>query len=67
MKLNRVGSGIEATLISARQPDDRIRMEELPEKVIPEIGYKLLHNYAGQIQNWCWTCNIHSQASRSFT
>uniref|UniRef100_A0A3Q7F973 Uncharacterized protein n=1 Tax=Solanum lycopersicum TaxID=4081 RepID=A0A3Q7F973_SOLLC len=44
-----------------------IVMEDLPEKVIPEIGYQLLHNYADQIQNRYWTCNVHSQASRSCT
>lgn len=37
------------------------------ELVMPEIGYQLLHNYADQIQNWGWICNIHSQASSSFT
>ncbi|MCD7448699.1 hypothetical protein HAX54_045638 [Datura stramonium] len=36
-------------------------------RVMPEISYQLLHNYADQIQNWGWICNIHSQASRSFT
>ncbi|XP_055802937.1 uncharacterized protein LOC129872092 isoform X1 [Solanum dulcamara] len=46
---------------------ERICFEELLEKVMPEIGYQLLHNYADQIQNWGWICNIHSQASRSFT
>ncbi|KAG5623165.1 hypothetical protein H5410_008383 [Solanum commersonii] len=35
--------------------------------VMPEINYQLLHNYADHIQNWGWICNIHSQASRSFT
>ncbi|MCD7446477.1 hypothetical protein HAX54_007791 [Datura stramonium] len=37
------------------------------ESVMPEIGYQLLHDYADQIQNWGWICNIHSQASRSLT
>ncbi|KAH0732289.1 hypothetical protein KY289_003477 [Solanum tuberosum] len=44
-----------------------ILLEELREKVVPEIGYQLLHNCADQIQNWGWMYNIHSQASRSFT
>ncbi|CAL5373360.1 unnamed protein product [Camellia sinensis] len=34
--------------------------------VLPEIGYQLLHNYADQIQNWGWLCNICSLGSRSF-
>ncbi|GMQ08514.1 hypothetical protein CsSME_00052207 [Camellia sinensis var. sinensis] len=34
--------------------------------VLPEIGYQLLHNYADQIQNWGWLCNIRSLGSRSF-
>ncbi|VFQ70130.1 unnamed protein product [Cuscuta campestris] len=37
------------------------------ELVIPEIGIQLLHDYAEQIQNWGWICNIHTQGSRSFT
>ncbi|XP_016560367.1 DNA mismatch repair protein MLH3 isoform X1 [Capsicum annuum] len=37
------------------------------ELVMPEIGHQLLLNYADQIQNWGWICNIHSQASRSFS
>ncbi|XP_047310426.1 DNA mismatch repair protein MLH3 [Impatiens glandulifera] len=34
--------------------------------VLPEIGYQLLQNYAEQIKNWGWICNIHSQESESF-
>ncbi|XP_051125704.1 DNA mismatch repair protein MLH3 isoform X2 [Andrographis paniculata] len=37
------------------------------ELVLPEIGYQLLHNYAEQIQNWGWICNIHSQDRSSFS
>ncbi|XP_019182756.1 PREDICTED: DNA mismatch repair protein MLH3 isoform X4 [Ipomoea nil] len=37
------------------------------ELVMPEIGFQLLHDYAEQIQNWGWICNVHSQGSRSFT
>ncbi|KAK4347571.1 hypothetical protein RND71_033910 [Anisodus tanguticus] len=77
--------GLFWPLHSPHAADERIRLEELREKVlsgqkrtttyldseqelvIPEIGYQLLHNYAEQIQNWGWICNIHSQASRSFT
>ncbi|CAL5371307.1 unnamed protein product [Camellia sinensis] len=33
--------------------------------VLPEIGYQLLHNYADQIQNWGWLCNIRSLGSRN--
>ncbi|KAJ4966151.1 hypothetical protein NE237_018000 [Protea cynaroides] len=36
------------------------------ELVLPEIGYQLLHNYAEQIKNWGWICNIHTNVSRSF-
>ena len=35
--------------------------------VMFEIGYKFLHNYADQMQNWGWICSIHYQASRLFT
>ncbi|THG01159.1 hypothetical protein TEA_015872 [Camellia sinensis var. sinensis] len=45
--------------------DERIRLEELRQKVLPEIGYQLLHNYADQIQNWGWLCNIRSLGSRN--
>ncbi|EPS63545.1 hypothetical protein M569_11240, partial [Genlisea aurea] len=37
------------------------------ELILPETGYQLLHNYAEQIQNWGWTCNIHSQDTSSFS
>ncbi|XP_031093801.1 uncharacterized protein LOC115998375 isoform X3 [Ipomoea triloba] len=37
------------------------------ELFMPEIGFQLLHDYAEQIQNWGWICNVHSQGSRSFT
>ncbi|XP_055803099.1 DNA mismatch repair protein MLH3-like isoform X3 [Solanum dulcamara] len=77
--------GTTLAIIDQHAADERIRLEELREKVLsgqkrtttyldseqelvmPEIGYQLLHNYADQIQNWGWICNIHSQASRSFT
>ncbi|KAJ0097652.1 hypothetical protein Patl1_29279 [Pistacia atlantica] len=36
------------------------------ELVLPEIGYQLLHNYAQQMKDWGWICNIHNQGSRSF-
>ncbi|XP_042518085.1 DNA mismatch repair protein MLH3 isoform X2 [Macadamia integrifolia] len=36
------------------------------ELVLPEIGYQLLHNYAEQIKNWGWICNIHANVSGSF-
>ncbi|XP_069149887.1 uncharacterized protein [Solanum lycopersicum] len=42
-------------------------LDSKQELVMPEIGYQLLHNCTDQIQNWVWICNIHSQASRSFT
>ncbi|CAN4083588.1 unnamed protein product [Withania somnifera] len=78
-------AGTTLAIIDQHAADERIRLEELREKVLsgqnrtttyldseqdlvmPEIGYQLLHNYADQIQNWGWICNIHSQASRSFT
>ncbi|CAL5371315.1 unnamed protein product [Camellia sinensis] len=37
----------------------------LPRYFLPEIGYQLLHNYADQIQNWGWLCNIRSLGSRN--
>ncbi|KAK9284262.1 hypothetical protein L1049_023432 [Liquidambar formosana] len=79
-----VASGTLA-IIDQHAADERIRLEELRQKVLigemkaityldaeqelvlPEIGYQLLHNYAEQIQNWGWICNIHSQGSKSFT
>ncbi|XP_075091265.1 LOW QUALITY PROTEIN: DNA mismatch repair protein MLH3-like [Nicotiana tabacum] len=78
-------AGTTLAIIDQHAADERIRLEELREKVLsgqmrtttyldseqelvmPEIGYQLLHNYAEQIQNWGWICNVHSQASRSFT
>ncbi|KAL7244437.1 hypothetical protein ACSBR1_016648 [Camellia fascicularis] len=60
-----VGGGVLA-IIDQHATDERIRLEELCQKVLPEIGYQLLHNYADQIQNWGWLCNIRSQGSRSF-
>ncbi|KAH9710584.1 DNA mismatch repair protein MLH3 [Citrus sinensis] len=36
------------------------------ELVLPEIGYQLLQNFAEQIKDWGWICNIHTQGSRSF-
>ncbi|XP_027770217.1 DNA mismatch repair protein MLH3 isoform X1 [Solanum pennellii] len=77
--------GTTLAIIDQHAADERIRLEELREKVLsgqkrtttyldseqelvmPEIGYQLLHNYADQIQNWGWICNIHSEASKSFT
>ncbi|XP_060192073.1 DNA mismatch repair protein MLH3 isoform X2 [Lycium barbarum] len=78
-------AGTTLAMIDQHAADERIRLEELREKILsgqkrtityldseqelvmPEIGYQLLHNYADQIQNWGWICNIHSQASGSFT
>lgn len=37
------------------------------ELVLPEIGFQLLQNYAEQIEEWGWICNIHAQGSGSFT
>uniref|UniRef100_A0A7N0UV75 DNA mismatch repair protein MLH3 n=1 Tax=Kalanchoe fedtschenkoi TaxID=63787 RepID=A0A7N0UV75_KALFE len=34
---------------------------------LPEAGYQLLHKYAVQIENWGWICDVHAQASDSFT
>lgn len=47
--------------------DERISLEELHEKIMPETGYQLLHNYTDQIQNWSLICKVHSQASISST
>ncbi|CAL5373562.1 unnamed protein product [Camellia sinensis] len=77
-----VGGGVLA-IIDQHATDERIRLEELRQKVLsgemktvtyldteqklalPEIGYQLLHNYADQIQNWGWLCNIRSPGSRN--
>ncbi|XP_028096879.1 DNA mismatch repair protein MLH3-like isoform X2 [Camellia sinensis] len=77
-----VGGGVLA-IIDQHAADERIRLEELRQKVLsgemktvtyldtkqklvlPEIGYQLLHNYADQIQNWGWLCNIRSLGSRN--
>ncbi|XP_057469421.1 DNA mismatch repair protein MLH3 isoform X2 [Actinidia eriantha] len=79
-----VFSGVLA-IIDQHAADERIRLEELRQKVLsgekrtvtyldteqklvlPEIEYQLLYNYAEQIQNWGWLCNIHAPGSRSFT
>uniref|UniRef100_A0A5B7BWE8 Putative DNA mismatch repair protein MLH3 isoform X1 n=2 Tax=Davidia involucrata TaxID=16924 RepID=A0A5B7BWE8_DAVIN len=79
-----VVAGEVLALIDQHAADERIRLEELRQKVLsgemktithldaeqelvlPEIGYQLLHNYAEQIQNWGWICNIHAQGLRSF-
>ncbi|CAH9133600.1 unnamed protein product [Cuscuta epithymum] len=34
--------------------------------VVPETGFQLLHDYAEQIQEWGWICNINTQGSRPF-
>ncbi|KAM3362867.1 DNA mismatch repair protein MLH3 isoform X2 [Capsicum galapagoense] len=78
-------AGTTLAIIDQHAADERIRLEELRDKVLsgqkrtttyldseqelvmPEIGHQLLLNYADQIQNWGWICNIHSQASRSFS
>ncbi|KAF6154355.1 hypothetical protein GIB67_026811 [Kingdonia uniflora] len=80
-----VVAGVTLAVIDQHAADERIRLEELRQKVLsgegktiayldsqqelvlPEIGYQLLQNYANQIQNWGWICNIHSEGSRSFT
>ncbi|KAL5984314.1 hypothetical protein ACLOJK_018418 [Asimina triloba] len=36
------------------------------ELVLPELGLQLLQNYAEQIQDWGWKCNIDSGGSGSF-
>ncbi|WCJ32829.1 DNA mismatch repair protein MLH3 [Euphorbia peplus] len=36
------------------------------ELTLPEIGYQLLQNYAGQIREWGWICDIQAQGTGSF-
>ncbi|XP_065856516.1 DNA mismatch repair protein MLH3 isoform X2 [Euphorbia lathyris] len=36
------------------------------ELTLPEIGYQLLQNYAGQIREWGWICDIQAPGSCSF-
>uniref|UniRef100_A0A0A0L1I8 MutL C-terminal dimerisation domain-containing protein n=1 Tax=Cucumis sativus TaxID=3659 RepID=A0A0A0L1I8_CUCSA len=78
-----VSGGILA-VIDQHAADERIRLEDLRQKllsgeakttayldaehelVLPEIGYQLLYNYADQVKEWGWICNIHAQDSKSF-
>ncbi|XP_015576355.2 DNA mismatch repair protein MLH3 isoform X2 [Ricinus communis] len=32
------------------------------ELILPEIGYQLLQNYAAQIRDWGWICNIQAHS-----
>ncbi|KAI4327844.1 hypothetical protein L6164_020260 [Bauhinia variegata] len=77
-------AGRTLAIIDQHAADERIRLEELRQKVLsgeaktityldaekelvlPEIGYQLLHNYAEQVKDWGWICNIHTQDSKSF-
>jgi DNA mismatch repair protein MLH3 len=34
--------------------------------MLPEIAHQLLQNYAEEIKDWGWICNIHGEDSRSF-
>ncbi|OVA00634.1 DNA mismatch repair protein [Macleaya cordata] len=79
-----VGGSVVA-VIDQHAADERIRLEELRQKVLsgegktvayldseqdlvlPEIGYQLLQNYAEQIQNWGWICNVDARGPGSFT
>ncbi|KAJ4714043.1 DNA mismatch repair protein MLH3 [Melia azedarach] len=79
-----VVAGGTLAVIDQHAADERIRLEELRQKVLsgegktvtyldaeqelvlPEIGYQLLHNYAEQIKDWGWICNIHAHGSKSF-
>ncbi|KAI3747662.1 hypothetical protein L6452_10231 [Arctium lappa] len=60
-----VGGGILA-IIDQHAADERIRLEDLRGKILPEIGYQLLKNYSEQIQKWGWVSNFHAQSSVSF-
>ncbi|KAL4027258.1 hypothetical protein IC575_015721 [Cucumis melo] len=78
-----VSGGILA-VIDQHAADERIRLEDLRQKLLsgeakttayldaehelalPEIGYQLLYNYADQVKEWGWICNIHAQDSKSF-
>ncbi|KAL0431017.1 UNVERIFIED_CONTAM: DNA mismatch repair protein MLH3 [Sesamum radiatum] len=65
-KFIAVVAGKTLAIIDQHAADERIRLEELRHKVLPEIGHQLLHNYAEEIQTWGWICNIHSHDGSSF-
>ncbi|XP_077220026.1 MUTL protein homolog 3 isoform X2 [Tasmannia lanceolata] len=60
-------AGTNLAIVDQHAADERIRLEELRRKVLPEIEFQLLQNYAEQIKNWGWICNVHAQGSESFT
>ncbi|KAJ4837932.1 hypothetical protein Tsubulata_022525 [Turnera subulata] len=74
-------SGQTLAIIDQHAADERIRLEELRQKVkaktitylnaekeliLPEMGYQLLQNYAEQVKDWGWLCNIQAQGSGTF-
>ncbi|XP_024025767.1 DNA mismatch repair protein MLH3 isoform X2 [Morus notabilis] len=79
-----VVAGRTLAVVDQHAADERIRLEELRQKVLsgegktitfleaereltlPEAGHQLLHNYAEEIKEWGWICNIHAQDSGSF-
>ncbi|XP_011022185.1 PREDICTED: DNA mismatch repair protein MLH3 isoform X2 [Populus euphratica] len=74
-------AGGTLAVIDQHAADERIRLEELRQKVLsgeektvtyldaeqelilPEIGYQLLHNYAEQVREWGWICNIEGSGT----
>ncbi|XP_061971133.1 DNA mismatch repair protein MLH3 isoform X2 [Populus nigra] len=74
-------AGGTLAVIDQHAADERIRLEELRQKVLsgeektvtyldaeqelilPEIGYQLLHNYAEQVGEWGWICNIQGSGT----
>nr|XP_034889821.1 DNA mismatch repair protein MLH3 isoform X1 [Populus alba] len=74
-------AGGTLAVIDQHAADERIRLEELRQKVLsgeektvtyldaeqelilPEIGYQLLHNYAEQVREWGWICNIQGSGT----
>ncbi|CAI0421758.1 unnamed protein product [Linum tenue] len=79
-----VVAGGTLCVIDQHAADERIRLEELRDKVLsgkartisyldpeeelilPEFGYQLLHDYAGQVREWGWICNMQAQGSGMF-
>ncbi|KAL0660365.1 hypothetical protein Bca4012_080950 [Brassica carinata] len=53
-------------IVDQHAADERIRLEELRKKVLPELGYQLLQSYSDQIRDWGWICSINVEGSTSF-
>ncbi|KAJ8427830.1 hypothetical protein Cgig2_001641 [Carnegiea gigantea] len=61
-----VVAGGTLAVIDQHAADERIRLEEMRKKALPEMAYQLLCNYAEHVQRWGWICNIFCQDSGSF-